>query len=180
MDAAERGFAGATERKDTAQEALEAASPEHLRERMHAASLLRASATGKKEKAEETINSGANHRTLLQRRADETQQRLSLLDSNKVARAERVDELEATLATDRLALKAKKDEQAVYLEENQGLEDERQELTDQRATLRVRNEERLTQAQNHRRLADELMRTIADKEREVQMMGQELVEADLS
>lgn len=180
LDAAERGFAGATERKDAAQEALEAASPEHLRERMHAASLLRVSATGKKEKAEETINSGANHRTLLQRRVDETQQRLSLLDSNKVARAERVDELEATLATDRLALKAKKDEQAVYLEENQGLEDERQELTDQRATLRVRNEERLTQAQNHRRLADELMRTIADKEREVQMMGQELVEADLS
>ena len=79
-----------------------------------------------------------------------------------------------------MALKAKKDEQAVYLEENQGLEQERQELTDQRATLRVRNEERLNQAQNHRRLAEELMRTIADKEVEVQSMGQELIDADLS
>ena len=92
----------------------------------------------------------------------------------------RVDELEATLATDRVALKAKKDEQAVYLEENQGLEQERQELTDQRATLRVRNEERLNQAQNHRRLAEELMRTISEKEAEVQLMAQELIEADLS
>ena len=180
LDAAERTLAGAVEDKDTAQDALEAASPEHLRERMHAASLLRVSATGKKEKAEETLNSGSNHQMLLQRRVDETIQRLKALDANKVAREDRMDELEATLATDRVALKAKKDEQAVYLEENQGLEDERQELTDQRATLRVRNEERLSQAQNHRRLADELMRTIAEKEAEVQLMGQELIEAGLS
>ena len=79
-----------------------------------------------------------------------------------------------------MALKAKKDEQAVYLEENQGLEQERQELSDQRATLRVRNEDRLNQAQNHRRLAEELMRTISEKEAEVQLMAQELIQADLS
>ena len=111
---------------DTAQDALEAASPEHLRERMQ---YHRASATGKK--AEETLNSGSNHQMLLQRRVDETIQRLKALDANKVAREDRKDELEATLATDRVAPKAKKDEQAVYLEENQGLEDVRQEPTDQ-------------------------------------------------
>ncbi|MGB1419366.1 MAG: chromosome segregation protein SMC [Poseidonia sp.] len=180
LDAADRTLHVAREAHDEAKSALEAASPEHLRERMHAASLLRVSATGDKEKAEEIIASGASHQAVLQRRVDETQQRLDVLHQNKESRMERVDELEATLATDRVALKAKKDEQAVYLEENQGLEQERQELTDQRATLRVRNEERLNQAQNHRRLADELMRTIADKEAEVQLMGKELIEANLS
>ena len=180
LDAADRTLHVAREAHEEAKSALEAASPEHLRERMHAASLLRVSATGDKEKAEEIIASGASHQAVLQRRVDETQQRLDVLHQNKESRMERVDELEATLATDRVALKAKKDEQAVYLEENQGLEQERQELTDQRATLRVRNEERLNQAQNHRRLADELMRTIADKEAEVQLMGKELIEANLS
>ena len=180
LDAADRTLGSSKEAHETAKAALEAASPEHLRERMHAANLLRVEATGKKEKAEEVIASGASHQTVLQRRVDETQQRLTTLHENKEARMVRVDELEATLATDRVALKAKKDEQAVYLEENQGLEQERQELTDQRATLRVRNEERLNQAQNHRRLAEELMRTISEKEAEVQLMAQELIEADLS
>jgi len=180
LDAADRTLAGAREAYQNAKAALEAASPEHLRDRMHAANLLRVEATGAKEKAEETIASGASHQTVLERRVNETQQRLDALRENKDARMLRVDELEAALATDRMALKAKKDEQAVYLEENQGLEQERQELTDERATLRVRNEERLSQAQNHRRLADELMRTISEKEGEVQLMAQELIEADLS
>ena len=180
LDAADRTLSGAKEAHQTAKEALEAASPEHLRERMHAANLLRVSAQGGKEKAEETLSSGASHQTVLQRRVDEIEGRLRSLDEKKEDRLVRIDELEANLATDRIALKAKKDEQAVYLEENQGLETERQELTDQRATLRVRNEERLNRAQNHRRLAEELMRTIAEKEGEVQLMGQELIDANLS
>ena len=147
---------------------------------MHAVDLLRVKANGAKDKAEEVLSSGTSHQALLQRRVDETQGRLNALHENKEARLVRIDELEATLATDRIALKAKKDEQAVYLEENQGLEQERQELTDQRATLRVRNEERLNQAQNHRRLAEELLRTISDKEAEVQLMAQELIDANLS
>ena len=180
LDAAERTLLRAQEGHEAAKEALEAASPEHLRERMHAADLLRVSAAGAKDKAEETLSNGASHQAVLQRRVDETDARLRQLLENKETRLVRVDELEAQLASDRVALKAKKDEQAVYLEENQGLEQERQELTDQRATLRVRNEERLNQAQNQRRQAEELMRTIADKEVEVQSMGQELIDADLS
>ena len=180
FDAADRTLSSAQEAHEAAKSALEAASPEHLRERMHAANLLRVKATGAKEKSEEIIASGASHQTVLQRRVDETQHRLETLHESKEARMIRVDELEATLATDKVALKAKKDEQAVYLEENQGLEQERQELSDQRATLRVRNEDRLNQAQNHRRLAEELMRTISEKEAEVQLMAQELIQADLS
>ena len=180
LDAAERILASTKEAYDGAKEAVEAASPEHLRERMHAADLLRVAANGARDKAQEVLTSGTSHQALLQRRVDETQGRLNTLRANKEARLLRIDELEATLATDRLSLKAKKDEQAVYLEENQGLEHERQELTDQRATLKVRNEERLNQAQNHRRLAEELLRTISDKEAEVQLMAQELLDANLS
>lgn len=180
LDAADRILANSKDAYEAAKEAVEAASPEHLRERMHAVDLLRVKANGAKDKAEEVLSSGTSHQALLQRRVDETQGRLNTLHENKEARLVRIDELEATLATDRIALKAKKDEQAVYLEENQGLEQERQELTDQRATLRVRNEERLNQAQNHRRLAEELLRTISDKEAEVQLMAQELIDANLS
>ena len=180
LDAADRILASSKEAYDAAKEAVEAASPEHLRDRMHAVDLLRVTANGAKDKAEEVLSNGTSHQALLQRRVDETQGRLDTLLENKETRLLRIDELEASLATDRLALKAKKDEQAVYLEENQGLEQERQELTDQRATLKVRNEERLNQAQNHRRLAEELLRTISDKEAEVQLMAQELIEANLS
>ena len=180
LDAADRILASSKEAYDAAKEAVEAASPEHLRDRMHAVDLLRVTANGAKDKAEEVLSNGTSHQALLQRRVDETQGRLDTLSENKETRLLRIDELEASLATDRLSLKAKKDEQAVYLEENQGLEQERQELTDQRATLKVRNEERLNQAQNHRRLAEELLRTISDKEAEVQLMAQELIEANLS
>ena len=180
LDAADRILASSKEAYDLAKEAVEAASPEHLRDRMHAVDLLRVTANGAKDKAEEVLSNGTSHQALLQRRVDETQGRLDTLLENKETRLLRIDELEASLATDRLSLKAKKDEQAVYLEENQGLEQERQELTDQRATLKVRNEERLNQAQNHRRLAEELLRTISDKEAEVQLMAQELIEANLS
>ena len=180
LDAADRILASSKEAYDAAKEAVEAASPEHLRDRMHAVDLLRVTANGAKDKAEEVLSNGTSHQALLQRRVDETQGRLDTLLENKETRLLRIDELEASLATDRLSLKAKKDEQAVYLEENQGLEQERQELTDQRATLKVRNEERLNQAQNHRRLAEELLRTISDKEAEVQLMAQELIEANLS
>ena len=128
LDAAERTLLRAQKAHEAAKEALEAASPEHLRERMHAADLLRVSAVGAKDKAEETLNNGASHQAVLQRRVDETDARLRQLLENKETRLVRVDELEAQLASDRVALKAKKDEQAVYLEENQGLEQERQEL----------------------------------------------------
>ena len=180
LDAAERTFQHAIETKDEAKAALEAASPEHLRDRLHSANLKRVAATGEQEKAQETLSSGANHQAVLQRRVDDIAKRAQTLLDNKEARLERIDELEATLASDRIELKAKKDEQAVYLEENQGLEQERQELTDRRATLRVRNEERLTKAENHRRLAHDLGRVMGEKEAEIQAMAQELIDAGLS
>jgi chromosome segregation protein len=180
LDAAERTFQHALETKNEAKAALEAASPEHLRERLHDANLKRVAATGEQEKAQETLSSGAAHEAVLQRRVDDINKRAATLERNEEARLERMDELEATLASDRMALKAKKDEQAIYLEENQGLEQERQELTDKRATLRVRNEERLTKAENHRRLAHDLGRVMAEKEAEIQIMAQELIDAGLS
>ena len=142
-DNAQQQHEAALESQRSAQQQLEDASPAHLRERMHAANLKRVSATGVKEKAEEAISNGAAHEELLLRRVNEIEARIKALEASALARSERVDNLQAELATDQITLKAKKDEQAVFLEENQGLESERQELTEQRATLRVRNEERL-------------------------------------
>jgi chromosome segregation protein len=162
LDEAQRQYATAEDEESLAQSVLEAASPEHLRERMNAAKLKRVEATGVKERAEGSLASGSASLNLLQRRVAESKGRIT------------------RRASDLITLKEKKDEQAVFLEENLGLEQERQELVDERATLRVRNEERLTKAQNHRRLAEELLRTIAEREQEVQLMAQELIEAGLS
>jgi len=180
LDESQRRHTEATEESELAQSALEAASPEHLRERMNAAKLKRVEATGVKERAEGYLASGAASLNLIQRRVDESKARIDRLESDRITRSERIDTLSAQRASDEILLKEKKDEQAVFLEENQGLEDERQELTDERATLRVRNEERLTKAQNHRRLAEELLRTIGEREEEVRQMAEELIEAGLS
>lgn len=165
---------------EAAKKEVEDASPQHLKERMHNANLLRVTAEGDMGRAKETLASGAAQETLLNRRLNELGASLDHLRKQKVARSERIDALQAQLASDRISLKEKKEEQAVYLEENKGLEQERQELADERTALRIKNEGRLSEAQNHRRLADELQRTITDKEVELHQMAQELVEANLS
>ena len=180
LDAAQSAHQMTIEARDQAQTALEDASPEHLKERLHGANIKRVQATGVKERAEETIESGASHESLLLKVVNETKARITRLEGDQIKRSERIDTLSGDIATASIELKAKKDEQAILLEENQGLETERQELTEERATLRVKNDARLTDAQTHRRHAEELMRTIAEREQEVRLMAEELIEADLS
>ena len=170
----------AVSRMEAAKGALEDASPQHLKERMHNANILRVTAEGDMGRAQEILASGATHEALLNRRLNELASSLTHLKAQKVARSERIDALHAQLASDRITLKEKKAEQAVYLEENKGLEQERQEFADERTALRITNENRLNEAQNHRRLADELQRTITEKEVELHQMSQELIEANLS
>ena len=177
---AQREVAASTSVMESAKSALEAASPQHLRDRMHEAHLKRVAAEGEAGKAEATLANGAGQESLLRRRLAEVQASLDHLERQKVARSERIDALQAQLASDRVSLKEKKAEQAVHLEENKGLELERQELADERTALRIKNEHRLEQAQQHRRLADELQRTVSEKELELHGMGQELMEAGLS
>lgn len=180
LSRAQSALAGASARAVAAQEAVEEASPQHLKERMHNAKLLRVTAEGDMGRAKEILASGASQEALLTRRLNELAASLDHLRQQKVARSERIDALQAQLASDRIALKEKKAEQAIYLEENKGLEQERQDLADERTALRITNEGRLNDAQNHRRLADELQRTITDKEVELHQMAQELIEANLS
>ena len=72
LDAADRILASSKDAYHAAKEAVEAASPEHLRDRMHAVDLLRVYAQGAKDKAEEVLSNGTSHQTVLQRRVDET------------------------------------------------------------------------------------------------------------
>ena len=116
LDEAQRQHAVTTEDYELAQSALEAASPEHLRERMNAAKLKRVEATGVKERAEGYLASGAASLNLIQRRVDESKARIDRLESDRIARSERIDTLSAQRASDEILLKEKKDEQAVFLE----------------------------------------------------------------
>ncbi|HJM55395.1 MAG TPA: AAA family ATPase, partial [Poseidonia sp.] len=95
LDEAQRQHAEATEEGEIAQNALEAASPEHLRERMNAAKLKRVEATGIKERAEGYLASGSASMNLLQRRVDESKERIDRLEANRITRSERIDTLSA-------------------------------------------------------------------------------------
>ena len=64
LDAADCTLTGAREARDEAKSALEAASPEHLRERMHAASLLESVPRETRKRQREIIASGASHQAV--------------------------------------------------------------------------------------------------------------------
>ena len=143
---------------------MEAASPAHLKDRLHAAQMKRLDAEGVMAKAITALESGSEHESLLSDRVDDLSSRIATLNSNIIVRSEMIDNLQASIATDAIELKEKEAERTQLLEENKGLEDERIALVDERASLRTELTQKSTNAQSRRRLSDELGRSIINKE----------------
>ena len=116
---------------------MEAASPAHLKDRLHAAQMKRLDAEGVMAKAITALESGSEHESLLSDRVDDLSSRIATLNSNIIVRSEMIDNLQASIATDAIELKEKEAERTQLLEENKGLEDERITLVDERARLRT-------------------------------------------
>ena len=145
-------------------EEMESASPDHLKDRLHAAQIKRVDAEGVMAKALTALESGSEHESLLGDRVDDLTSRIESLNSNIISRSEMIDNLQASIATDSIELKDREEERTQLLEENKGLEDERIALVDERASLRTELTQKSTDAQSRRRLSDELGRSIINKE----------------
>ena len=148
----------------TTRNEMEAASPEHLKDRLHAAQIKRVDAEGVMAQALAALESGSDHEGLLKQRVDDLATRINTLNAGIIARSEMIDNLQAAIATDSIELKDREEERTQLLEENKGLEDERLALVDERASLRTELTQKSTDAQSRRRLSDELGRSILNKE----------------
>ncbi|DAC17347.1 MAG TPA: hypothetical protein HA276_04130, partial [Candidatus Poseidoniaceae archaeon] len=129
---AQQRLSDAIAERDEANQRLQDASPTHLKERLHAAELAKATAEAELQTNEATIRSGKERHALLQGNAEDLRGRLDGLASEAATRATERSRLEASMAENRADLSAKEEERRSHLEEHQGLEDERIRLVDER------------------------------------------------
>ncbi len=159
---------------------MEAASPEHLKDRLHAAQMKRLDSEGLMSKALAALESGSEHETLLTERVTDLTSRIESLNSSIISRSDMIDNLQASIATDSIELKDREEERTQLLEENKGLEDERLALVDERASLRTELTQKSTDAQSRRRLSDELGRSIINKEMVINELYSDMQANDIS
>lgn len=163
----------------SAREAVELASPSHLKDRMHSAQMKRLDAEGLKSKAEAALESGSSHQELLSQRVSENNSRIESINASISKRDNLVEELKSSISTDSIELEEKQAELSEFLEENKGLEDERIELVDERASLRTSLTQKATDAQSRRRMSDEVGRSLITKEAALSELLNEMTDAGI-
>ena len=164
LDAAQAALADANQARKEAQTALEDASPVHLTERLHATEVKRVEAEGLKGRAEASLASDDGHRTLLESRIQEYKTRIQAIKQAAITRSERLDEMQAQVASDKITLAEKEAERREFLEENQGLEDERVQLIEERSALKAELQQKVQESQSRKAMSIEIGRALAQKE----------------
>ncbi len=167
LDSAECDVADAEIIRNNAHAALEDASPQHLKDRLHECTVKRTKAEGIRSNAEVTLKGASERKDLLTNSAEGEKERISQLESALSTRSETVIQLKESIQTNGLILAEKEAERAQYLEENKGLEDERLELVEERAGLNSSLTQKANQARSHRNLSSEFERTIQLKRQEL-------------
>ena len=167
LDTAECSVADAEIVRKNAHNALEDASPQHLKDRLHESTVKRTKAEGIRSNAEVTLKGASERKDLLTNSADSEKERILQLETGLSTRAESVIALKESIQTNGAALAEKEAERAQYLEENKGLEDERLELVEERAGLNSSLTQKANQARSHRNLSSEFERTIQQKRQEL-------------
>ena len=180
LDEAQSLVANLNEKVSETRNEMEAASPEHLKDRLHAAQMKRLDSEGLMSKALAALESGSEHETLLTERVTDLTSRIESLNSSIISRSDMIDNLQASIATDSIELKDREEERTQLLEENKGLEDERLALVDERASLRTELTQKSTDAQSRRRLSDELGRSIINKEMVINELYSDMQANDIS
>ncbi len=183
LDETESKVADAEIFRANAQTALEDASPQHLKDRLHECTVKRTQAEGIRSNAEVSLRSISERKNLLTSTVSGEKERLVQIDTAVAKRTEQADILKESVAENETILAEKEAERAQFLEENKGLEDERIELVEERASLNSTLTQKASQARSHRTLSTEFERTIQakrqelhDLEMEMQTMGIEPVE----
>ena len=87
--------------------------------------------------------------------------------------------MQASIATDSIELNAKELERAEFLEENQGLEDERVQLVEERASLRVVLTQKSNDAISRNQMAEEIGRSLTLKQETLEDLLSEMSDANI-
>ena len=167
LDTAECSVADAEIVRKNAHNALEDASPQHLKDRLHESTVKRTKAEGIRSNAEVTLKGASERRELLTNSTTAENERISQLKEGLSTRTESVVGLKESIRTNGEVLAEKEAERAQYLEENKGLEDERLELVEERVGLNSSLTQKANQARSHRNLSSEFERTIQQKQQEL-------------
>jgi len=154
----------AEQSRTDANEKLQAASPEHLREKLLEAQASRLEAEGMQTKASAILDAGNDTGDLLRNRCDEIQSRIASLTSSINTRNTQLESETSAVKQSEIDLQEAEQRRAQLLEEHQGLDQERMAFSEERAALRQNLTTIATEAQNRTRLAEELTRTLASKE----------------
>ena len=153
--------------RESAQTALEDASPQHLKDRLHECTVKRTQAEGIRSNADVSLRSISERKNLLTSSVSSEKERLGQIDMAVKERLENIATLKQNVAENNEVLAEKEAERAQFLEENKGLEDERIELVEERASLNSTLTQKASQARSHRTLSTELERTIQAKRKEL-------------
>ena len=180
LDAAQAALADANQARKEAQTALEDASPVHLKERLHATEVKRVEAEGLKGRAEASLANDGGHRTLLESRIHEYKTRIQAIKQAAITRSEKLDEMQAEVASDKIALAEKEAERREFLEENQGLEDERVQLIEERSALKAELQQKVQESQSRKAMSIEIGRALAQKEITIAQTLQDMTEQGYS
>ena len=167
LDEAESKVADAEVLRGSAQTALEDASPQHLKDRLHECTVKRTQAEGIRSNADVSLRSISERKNLLTSSVSSEKERLGQIDMAVKERLENIATLKQNVAENNEVLVEKEAERAQFLEENRGLEDERIELVEERASLNSTLTQKASQARSHRTLSTELERTIQAKRKEL-------------
>ena len=167
LDEAESKVADSEKLRMRAQTALEDASPQHLKDRLHECTVKRTQAEGIRSNAEVSLRSISERKNLLTSTVSSEKERLSQIDQAVAERSQNLATLKQGLESNAEILAEKEAERAQFLEENKGLEDERIELVEERASLNSNLVQKSNQARSHRTLSTELERTIQTKRKEL-------------
>ena len=180
LDRAQASLAQANQARKEAQTALEDASPVHLKDRLHATEVKRVEAEGLKGRAEASLSSDTGHRALLDSTIKDYKKRIGGIKTAAIARSEKLDEMQSQVATDRVALAEKEAERREFLEENQGLEDERVELIEERSALKAALQHKVQESQSRKSMSIEIGRALAQKEITIAQTLQDMTEQGYS
>ena len=167
LDEAESKVADSEKLRMSAQTALEDASPQHLKDRLHECTVKRTQAEGIRSNAEVSLRSISERKNLLTSTVSGEKERLSQIDQAVAERSQNLALLKQGLESNAEILAEKEAERAQFLEENKGLEDERIELVEERASLNSTLVQKSNQARSHRTLSTELERTVQAKRKEL-------------
>ena len=174
LDETESKVADAEIFRANAQTALEDASPQHLKDRLHECTVKRTQAEGIRSNAEVSLRSISERKNLLTSTVSGEKERLVQIDTAVAKRTEQADILKESVAENETILAEKEAERAQFLEENKGLEDERIELVEERASLNSTLTQKASQARSHRTLSTEFERTIQAKRQELHDLEMEM------